>query len=72
MRGDALRPVHDLKQEMTVVRGYTQLLTEFAQQDGAQLDERIRKALERLDASTTHMTALLDQALRASDGSHTR
>jgi len=59
--------VHDLKQEMTIARGYAQLLAEYAQRQGELDDERIRGALQRIDASTTHMADLLDETLTVVD-----
>jgi len=59
--------VHDLKQEMMIARGYAQLLARYAQRQGGLDGERIRGALERIDASTTHMADLLDETLTVVD-----
>lgn len=57
---------HSLKEQMTLVKGWTQLVIRYSAEEWPRHEQDIRKGLTRLDAATTQLTELLNQVLSSS------
>ena len=72
---DGLRPVeqptplHRLNEQLTLVKGWTQLVTRYSMEDRPRHEDDIRKGLTRIDAATTRLTELLADVLLCSGAS---
>lgn len=56
-------PLHAIKEQMTLVKGWSQLVTRYSMEEAPWRDEDIRKGLTRLDAATTQLTELLAKVM---------
>jgi hypothetical protein len=54
-------PLHHLREQVTLVKGWTQLVARYSMEEGPRHEADIRKGLTRIDAATTHLTELLTQ-----------
>lgn len=55
--------VHALKEQMTLVRGWTQLVSSYSTEEWPRHEEDIRKGLTRIDTATSHLIELCTQVL---------
>lgn len=55
--------LHTLKEQMTLVTGWTQLVTRYSMEEWPRHEEDIRKGLTRIEAATAHLSELLSDVL---------
>ena len=58
-------PLHVFREQMTLLKGWTQLVSRYATQELPGYEDDIRKGLTRIDAATTHLAELLTEILPA-------
>jgi hypothetical protein len=52
-------PLHTLKEQVTLVKGWTQLVTRYPVEEWPQHEPDIAKALARIDTACRHISELL-------------
>jgi hypothetical protein len=53
---------HSLREQVTIVKGWTQLLARYSADPQNGDEDGIRKGLARIDAASTHLAELLGQS----------
>jgi hypothetical protein len=56
-------PIHTLKEQVTLIKGWTQLVSRYTREELPGREDGIRKGLTRIDAAATQLIELLIEVL---------